>query len=254
LNKKIWIVFLFALILILPSNIAWEIRLIDIDNEENAFPENRMTSMSDKLSLYENLENFFGITAGTWGDTEYIIKEFVTQYLYTDNLMEQQLHGLVQELQTYLLSENIMDDYLIKPLQDINNQRDILKQELLVITGDTQKISSTNPHWLKDAITKTYDLHNIIVSQKKIDKLDTLINDLPVDLQNTLALLLYAINEATILINQATKDITSAERTFLEKNRDTLAYEQRFEIPGISDIFMDLIKGPLMQTIEKKRQ
>jgi hypothetical protein len=138
------------------------------------------------------------------------------------------------------------------PLQDINNQRDILKQELLIITGDTQKISSTNHHWLKEAIIKTYDLHNIIVSQKKIDKLDTLINDLPVDLQNALALLLYAINEATILINQATQNITSVERTFLEKNRDVLADEQIYEIPGISDIFMDLIKGPLLQTIEKK--
>ncbi|GEM_PF-1542502 len=252
LNKKIWIAFLLAIILILPSNIAWEIRIIDIDNDENALPENGMTSVSGELSLYENLENFFGITTGIWGDTEYVIKEFAAQYLSTDDSLEQQLHGLVQELHTYLLSEKIIEDYLIKPLQDINNQRDILKQELLVITGDIHKISSTNPHWLKDAITKTYDLHNIIVSQKKIDKLDTLINDLPVDLQDALALLLYAINEATILINQATQNITSAERVFLEKNRDTLADEQGFEIPGISDIFMDLIKGPLLQTDEKK--
>ncbi len=252
LNKKIWIAFLFAIILILPSNIAWEIRLIDIDDEGNALPENCMPSMPSDFSLYENLENFFGITTGIWGDTEYIIKEFAAQYLSTDKSMEQQLHGLVQELQTYLLSEKIMDDYLAIPLQDMNKQRDILKQELVVITGETQKISSTNPNWLKDAITKTYDLHNVIVSQKKIDTLDTLISDIPVDLQNALALLLYAINEATILINQATQNITSAEKVFLEKNRDTLADEQGFEIPGISDIFMNLIKGPLLQTIEKK--
>ena len=128
LNKKIWIAFLFAIILILPSNIAWEIRLIDIDDEENALPENWMTSMPGDFSLYENLENFFGITTGIWGDTEYIIKEFAAQYLSGDKSMEQQLHGLVQELQTYLLSEKIMYDYLVMPLQDMNKQLDILKQ------------------------------------------------------------------------------------------------------------------------------
>ena len=252
LNKKIWIALLFALILILPSNIAWEIRLIDIDTEENGLPENWITGISGDLSLYADIENFFRITTGIWGDTEYIIKEFAARYLSTDDSLEQQLQGLVKELQTYLFSEQIMDGYLIRPLQDINTQRDIIQQELVIITGDTHKISSTNPCWLKDAITKTYDLQNIIVSQKKIDKLDILISDLPMDLQNALALLLYAINDATILINQATQNITSAEKVFLEKNRDTLANEQGVEIPGLSNIFMDLIKGPLLQTMEKK--
>jgi hypothetical protein len=165
--------------------------------------------------------------------------------------LEKKLQGLVQELHSYLLSEKIIDNYFINPPQDIKNQREILKQELLLITGETHKISSTNPQWLKNAIIDTYDANNIIVSQKKIEKLDADINALPPDLQDALALLLYTLNDATILINQAIGDITSAERMFLEKNRDMLNNEQGLEIPGITDIFMDLIKGPLFPTSKK---
>jgi hypothetical protein len=136
----------------------------------------------------------------------------------------------------------------------MNDNRDCVQRELLVITGDLDKISENNPEWLMNAIIELYDTKNLIVSQKKISTFQSTITLLPKDLQDATALILFALNDATVICTQAIKNLTSAEIRFLADTRDVILEENIPDIPELSEIFMDLIRGPLSLQIDESEK
>jgi hypothetical protein len=91
-----------------------------------------------------------------------------------------------------------------------------LTWELVMATGKVDMFSNQDPPWLEEALLEFYHMHNITVDSDALHHLFHQIEMLPPIFSQSIALLLYALNEASRLCRFAFRDLTPNELQFLK--------------------------------------
>jgi hypothetical protein len=102
-------------------------------------------------------------------------------------------------------------------------------QEILLIAAELQGIHIGKMDYsheftstpLKSAILEAYEIYGMNPLDEDILKLQE-INNLPVDLQKAIALILYSMNDATLLCKQAFENLSDEEMKFLENSMNEM--------------------------------
>ena len=117
-------------------------------------------------------------------------------------------------------SENISLFLLSLPheIERRNPQPVNLTLELGVRTGNADFLYERKPAWLKNAFLEFYELNGINVDDSSLKKLFSEIDDLPYELREALALLIYTINDVEKLRRSAFSQINENDIKFLEEN------------------------------------
>ncbi|KAA0004103.1 MAG: hypothetical protein FE048_00110 [Thermoplasmata archaeon] len=120
-----------------------------------------------------------------------------------------------------------------------------LTLELGVQTGKVEFLYEKKAPWLKDAFLEYYELNGINVDQSSLEKLFSEIDELPYELGEGLALLIYTINDVEILRRDAFHQLEKNDVQFLKehnKSSSTLAELLR-------DIIMEKIGSLLLPNL-----
>ncbi|MFO8133050.1 MAG: hypothetical protein R6U10_03840 [Thermoplasmatota archaeon] len=88
-------------------------------------------------------------------------------------------------------------------------------------TGNVDMLLSSNQTWLEDAVATFYRLHDISVSRSQQDRFFQQTAAMPDELRQAIALLLVALNNATVLARQATQQLSDADREFLRQHNQS---------------------------------
>lgn len=88
-------------------------------------------------------------------------------------------------------------------------------------TGNVDMLLSSNQTWLEDAVATFYRLHDISVSQHEQDRFFRQTAAMPDELRQAIALLLVALNDATVLCREATQQLSDADRAFLRQHNQS---------------------------------
>ena len=93
--------------------------------------------------------------------------------------------------------------------------------ELVQATGNVDMLYRSNQTWLEDALATFYSLHDISVSQQEQQRFFQQTAAMPDELREAIALLLVALNEATVLSREATRQLTDDEIAFLREHNQS---------------------------------
>ncbi|KAA0004601.1 MAG: hypothetical protein FE043_00080 [Thermoplasmata archaeon] len=118
-----------------------------------------------------------------------------------------------------------------------------ITMELAIRTGNTEMLKEKNQPWIENAMLEFYTINRINVSESEMQKFVEKVNALPEGLKNAIALLIYAVNDATLSSRDASKALSEEEIDFMEKNNETksdLLSLLRSEIMGKMTVFPKL--------------
>lgn len=93
--------------------------------------------------------------------------------------------------------------------------------ELVVATGKVDMLYREDPPWLEEAVLEFYHLHNFTVSQQDTDLFFSQIAPLPDEFSQSIALLVYALNDASRSCTFAFRNLTADERQFLRQHNQS---------------------------------
>lgn len=109
---------------------------------------------------------------------------------------------------------SLLDDFSLATPHNIT-------MELVVATGKIDMLYRENPPWLEDAVMEFYQLHNLTVSEQEVERFFNQISLLPDEFSQGIALLVYALNDASRSCTFAFRNLTADERQFLRQHNQS---------------------------------